>query len=81
MEGRDVAMPDGFLPPRMGGDPSDGQVHLDEAFGVGGGHVDDFRKSVDDWFDDSVDSTESSVGCRSISGFDLTIQRFHVTII
>jgi hypothetical protein len=51
----------------MGGNPTDGQVHLDEAFGVGGGHLDDFRKSVDDWVDDSVEFTETSVDCGESS--------------
>jgi len=32
---RDVAVADGLFPPRMGGDALDGQVHFDEAFGVG----------------------------------------------
>lgn len=35
MQGGNVAVPDGFLAPRVGGDALDRQVHFDEAFGVG----------------------------------------------
>jgi hypothetical protein len=34
VESRDVAVPDGFLAARMGGNAFDGQVNFDEAFGV-----------------------------------------------
>jgi len=34
-----MPVPDGFLAPRVRGDALDGQVNLDEAFGVGDGHL------------------------------------------
>ena len=38
MQRGNMPMANRFFPPRMGGNPLDGQVHFDKALGIGGGH-------------------------------------------